>query len=112
MSNPFGTAAMSAGYATSRPPLHPRILELVRTHLPGTGCVRRALDVGCGAGLSTGALRGLAESCIGLEPIQSMLQWTATTAPGAEFIAGSAEHIPLADACIELITAAGSLNYI
>src|SRR4051794_16003663 len=112
MSNPFGTAAMSAGYATSRPPVHRRVLDLVRMHLPRNGPVRRALDIGCGAGVSTKALADLADSCIGVEPAYQMLQWKETVAPGAAFLAGSAEAIPLADGSVDLITAAGSLNYV
>jgi ubiquinone/menaquinone biosynthesis C-methylase UbiE len=110
MTNPFGTDEMAAGYANSRPPVHPRILERVRPHLPAP--VRRALDVGCGAGLSTRALHGIAEHRIGMDPAEPMLQWTAAVAPGAKFIVGAAEALPFANGSVDLITAAGSLNYV
>jgi SAM-dependent methyltransferase len=73
--------------------------------------VPRALDVGCGAGLSTGALKAIADYCIGLDPAEAMLRWTRTTAPGADCVVARAEAIPLRSHSIDLITAAGSLNY-
>jgi SAM-dependent methyltransferase len=111
VANPFATAAMAAGYAKSRPPVHPRVIDLVRARLPRIFPVRRALDVGCGAGLSTRALYGLTGQCIGLEPAISMLSGAAEIAPGALFLGGAAEALPFQDRSIDLITAAGSLNY-
>jgi SAM-dependent methyltransferase len=109
--NPFGTDDMAAGYATSRPPVHPRVIERAYRQLGRTQPFGRALDVGCGAGVSTKALGGFARSCIGLEPAEAMLKWVATIAPSAEFVVGTAEAIPLRDRAVDLITAAGSLNY-
>lgn len=111
MENPFGTQEMATGYATSRPPVHPRVMEQVYRHLERNAPFQVALDVGCGAGVSTRALEGFARRCIGLEPVEAMLQWASTTAPFAAFVAGAAEAIPLRDRSVDLITAAGSLNY-
>jgi SAM-dependent methyltransferase len=109
MSNPFHTDDMALGYATSRPPVHARVIERVSASLNRT--FRLALDIGCGAGVSTRALAGLAADCIGLEPVEPMLKWAWKTAPFARFIVGTAEAIPLRDQSVDLITAAGSLNY-
>jgi SAM-dependent methyltransferase len=111
MANPFGTQDMAAGYATSRPAVHPRVVEQAYRQLGRTEPFQRALDIGCGAGVSTKALAGFARSCIGLEPVEAMLQWAPAIAPFAGFVAGKAEAIPLADHSVDLITAAGSLNY-
>lgn len=102
---------MAAGYATRRPPLHRLILEKVKRHLPYSGKVARALDVGCGAGLSIGALQAIADHCIGIDPAEGMLRWIDTTAPGADCVVARAEAIPLRSHSVDLITAAGSLNY-
>jgi SAM-dependent methyltransferase len=110
MTNPFGTDQMAAGYANARPPVHPRILDRARRILPSA--IARALDVGCGAGLSTRALEGVANQSIGMEPVEAMLRWTRTVAPACEFLVGAAEAIPLAARSMDLITAAGSLNYV
>jgi len=112
MTSAFGTDAIAAGYATRRPPLHPLILERVKGHLPFPGKVARALDVGCGAGLSTRALQDIADHCIGIDPAEVMLRWMRTTAPASDCLVGRAEAIPLRCHSIDLITAAGSLNYV
>src|SRR5260370_5029018 len=109
--NPFGTDDMAAGYATSRPPVHRRVIEQVHKQSGRSGPFQRALDVGCGAGVSTKALIGFAGSCIGLEPSEAMLKWASTIAPSAAFVVGSAEAIPLCSRAVDVITAAGSLNY-
>jgi SAM-dependent methyltransferase len=111
MANPFGSDDMAAGYATSRPPVHPLVIERVFQQLGRREPFQRALDVGCGAGVSTKALTGFAKHCIGLEPAEAMLKWASTMAPSAEFVAGAAEAIPLCRRVVDLVTAAGSLNY-
>lgn len=112
MANPFGSAEMAAGYATSRPPVHERVIEQVCGRLSRTGRFRLAVDVGCGAGVSTRALAGFANARVGLEPLEIMLEWADKTAPSARFIAARAEALPLRNHSADLITAAGSLNYI
>lgn len=57
-------------YAAFRPPLHTRILE--RVIHPGES-FQTGLDVGCGTGHSTLALRRHCAHVIGLDPSQAML---------------------------------------
>ena len=52
MSNPFGTDDMAAGYATSRPPVHPRVIEQV---YPATG-THRTLSARARCGLRRGCV--------------------------------------------------------
>jgi SAM-dependent methyltransferase len=111
VSNPFGSEEMAAGYATSRPPVHARVIERAARTLNRVAWARRTLDVGCGSGVSTAALREHAAACIAIDPAESMLRWGRITAPWAAFAAGAAEAIPLCNASVECITAAGSLNY-
>jgi ubiquinone/menaquinone biosynthesis C-methylase UbiE len=111
MANPFRAEDMAAGYATSRPAVHPRVMERVYRQLERSEPFSAALDIGCGAGLSTKALDGFAKKRIGLEPVEAMLRWAAKAMPSAYFAAGAAEAIPLREGCADLITAAGSLNY-
>jgi ubiquinone/menaquinone biosynthesis C-methylase UbiE len=112
MTDAFGTEAIASGYASSRPPVHPRVIEEAYKQLGWSTVAQRALDVGCGAGVSTRALEGVAKECIGIEPSEAMLKWSAVVAPGADFAAGNAEAIPLCDHSVDLLTAAGSLNYV
>lgn len=107
--NPFGDLA--AGYATDRPPMHARVVARVRDDLAARLPCGRAVDVGCGTGLSTAPLVPLAGECIGLEPVAAMLASARALAPDAHFVKGAAEQMPFAPASIELVTAAGSLNF-
>ena len=107
MAELFSSAAMALGYARSRPPLHERIVALAQ--LPRA---RAALDVGCGAGLSTRALRTVADLRIGVEPFAAMVSAGPLVEPGACFVQSRAEALPFSTNSFNLISAAGSLNYI
>lgn len=107
--NPFDNERMAAGYARSRPAVHPHVIERIARRLgvqPAT-----ALDLGCGTGLSTAPLATLSRRVIGIEPSASMLRWAPHTAPRAMFAAGSGESMPVRAWSIDLVTAAGSLNW-
>jgi SAM-dependent methyltransferase len=54
----------------------------------------------------------MADQRIGMEPAEPMLQWTAAVAPESEFVVGAAEAMPFSKGSIDLMTAAGSLNYV
>jgi SAM-dependent methyltransferase len=107
MASVYDSERLAAGYAFDRPPIHEQILWSARLDQQAD----RALDVGCGAGLSTAALAPLAQRVIGLEPISAMLAHRRAVAPHARFVIGRAERLPFASGSFELVTAAGSLNY-
>ena len=102
---------MGAGYANARPHVHPRVIERVIKHLGSSKKFACVLDVGCGAGLSARPLVPAAELCIAFDPAEAMVKWGATVAPGAVFMAARAEALPVRSGVIDLMTAAGSLNY-
>lgn len=102
---------MAAGYAKARPPVHSRVIALVRDDLRVTKLLDHGLDVGCGAGLSTRALQLIARECVGIDPSEAMIQLCPKVAPGASFQVGQAESLPVAAGSVDIITAAGSLNY-
>ena len=91
MPNIFASAAKAEGYAKSRPPLHARIVEQIGVR------AQSALDVGCGAGLSTAPLLKLAERVVGVDPVPEMVKWGGRVARGAAFLAGRAEALPFRD---------------
>jgi len=109
--HPFGSGEMASGYATARPAVHPRVVEQVVAQLGRREPFSRALDVGCGAGLSTRALGPFARQCIGVDPAEAMVKWASATTLSAQFAVGAAEAIPLCGGSVDLVTAAGSLNY-
>jgi SAM-dependent methyltransferase len=107
MTSVYDSQRLAAAYAHDRPPIHGQILR--SAHLERQA--ELALDVGCGAGLSTAALAPFARQVIGLEPIPTMLAHRRTVAPQAGFVIGQAERLPFAARSFDLVTAAGSLNY-
>ena len=107
MASVYDSERLATAYACDRPPVHEHILRSARLARRAD----RALDVGCGAGLSTAALAPLARRVIGLEPIPAMLAHRRTVAPLASFVIGQAERLPFAAGSFDLVTAAGSLNY-
>ncbi len=109
--NPFATSSLAAGYATSRPPVHPLVIGKAAHRLGLTERVECAIDVGCGSGLSTRPLVALARKVVGLEPAESMLHWAAGVCPQASFVVGRAEQLPFRAHSADLMAAAGSLNY-
>ncbi len=108
MQDIFNSDFLGEGYAQWRPAVHPHVIELIARRI---GRVERALDIGCGTGLSTRALMPITEEPIGMEPYLNMLRWSRTIAPNAAFFAGNAEAIPLRSRSMPLLTAAGSLNW-
>jgi len=111
MGNLFDSASMAAGYAQARPPLHPRIIERIRAYLGLESPVSLALDIGCGAGLSTAPLKQLADFSVGLEPSKAMLFSNRLDRLSTCFVAGRAELLPFRSNSVDLATAAGSLNW-
>jgi SAM-dependent methyltransferase len=65
--------------------------------------VARALDVGCGTGLSTRPLRRLARTVVGLDPAAAMLR-EAKRARRASYVQGRAEQLPVTDASFDVVT--------
>jgi SAM-dependent methyltransferase len=107
MPSVYDSERLAAAYAFDRPSVHE---EFVRS----AGLSRqadRALDVGCGAGLSTAALMPLARHVVGVEPVPAMLAHWHTVAPRARFVIAEAERLPFAGGSFDLVAAAGSLNY-
>ena len=107
----YKSSRLAYGYAHHRPPVHPCIIARLREKLALTTKMNRALDIGCGAGLSTAALESVANEVIGIEPIVEMLAHRDAVTTSAQFIVAKAEHLPFADHSFELMTAAGALNY-
>ena len=107
MTSVYDSERLAAAYAFDRPAVHGHILRSARL----SRAADRALDVGCGAGLSTAALAPLARQVIGLEPVSVMLVHRQAVAPHARFVVGQAERLPFAARSFDLVAAAGSLNY-
>jgi SAM-dependent methyltransferase len=112
MSDLFGSPEMAAGYARSRPAVHPHVIEMARARLGQGSPAGLALDVGCGAGVSTVPLSKLTRFSVGIEPAHAMVSGTPLRSDQRAFVVGRAEALPVRAHSVDLLTAAGSLNYV
>lgn len=108
----FGTDEAARGYASARPAVHPLVVRLASSRFGLPERVEVALDVGCGAGLSTRPLVERAGRCVAVDPVPAMVQRVADMTAGALGVVGRAEALPVAAASVDLVTAAGSLDFV
>lgn len=107
----YDSERLARCYAQTRPPVHQAICARLFDAWPAALPLRAALDVGCGAGVSTAALVGRVAQVTGIDPFAPMLAQAQRRLPGARFVQATAEALPLPAASVDLVTAAGSLNY-
>jgi len=107
----YRSSRLARRYAFNRPDVHSAIWSRVRPSLACELPVAAALDIGCGAGLSTVALMRFARQAIGVDPAAEMIEEAQAMPTMATFLQGNAHALPFDDEVFELVTAAGSLNY-
>ncbi len=109
----FTFQRVAEGYATHRPYYHALVMDKVRQQLGIKGKYDRALDVGCGTGLSTIALKELVNHITGIDGSKEMI--AVANKERDEFITyrhASAEKLPFADQSFNMITVCGAINWI
>ena len=102
---------VAAGYASARPYLHPRVFAQAGEMIGGGPPRRRALDVGCGTGLSSVALLDLAAEVVGIDVARDMLR-RAIHADAVSYVASGAEALPFRAGSFDLVVACGSMDWI
>ena len=102
---------VAGGYASARPYLHPEVFAGVREVVRPAGPFRRALDVGCGTGLSSLALLDLAEEVVGIDAALDMLRH-ARRADRLRYVASGAEALPFREGRFDLVVACGSMDWV
>lgn len=108
--NPFDTPIAARRFGEGRPYFHPRVMEQVRRKLGLSGKLARALDVGCGTGLSSRALLSLAEKVDAVDPSAAMLA-AARRDPGIAYLRATGEALPFPDALFSLATVSQALHW-
>jgi ubiquinone/menaquinone biosynthesis C-methylase UbiE len=106
--NPFVGAAVAARYARARPPLHERVVALLRERLPPP---RLALDLACGTGLSTRPLSSFAASVVGVDVSEDMLGWARGTG-NIMLVAGRIEQLPFPGGSFNFASIASAIHWI
>jgi SAM-dependent methyltransferase len=102
---------VATGYASARPYLHPEVFARVRPIVGPGRRFRRALDLGCGTGLSSLALLDLAERVVGVDASLDMLRH-ARRADGVRYVAGGAEAPAFREGSFDLVVACGSMDWV
>lgn len=108
--NPFDTKSVAERYAKGRHFFHPLVIIRIKERLGLTGKVGRALDVGCGTGLSSRALLEIAEHVDAVDVSASMLE-LAYRNPAITYRQTPAERLDYSPASFDLITMSQVLHW-
>lgn len=106
--NPFSGSTVAARYARARPALHHHVVELL---LARGYVVDRALDIGCGTGLSTRPLTAIARTVVGLDVSRDMLRLADRT-ESVSYVLSTAERLPFAERAFELVTLCSAIHWL
>jgi SAM-dependent methyltransferase len=79
------------------------VLSAMRELAPWAG--RTLVDLGCGSGYWLPGYAAEAATVIGIEPDPALVPLAAARDPRVQVLAGSAEHIPLPDASVDVVHA-------
>jgi len=109
--NFFAHKSAAERYAQHRPYFHPLVIEKIKSYLELHEPIEHALDVGCGTGQSTAALKEIARSVTGVDVSTEMLE-LAKQQPGIEFYNASAEDLSMfEDNSFSLITTSMAFHW-
>lgn len=109
--NYFAPKTAAERYAKGRPRFHSFVIERVKKFLALENPLQISLDVGCGTGLSSAALRKISERVVGVDISAEMLK-QAENARGIEYLQASAENLPFDEAKFDLITISQAIHWV
>ena len=108
----FDYRRIAEGYAKDRPFLHGQVMERLTNKMQKH--YQNGLDVGCGAGLSTKALRQVCDRVTGTDISEEMVRAASALymEPEYSFVLAGAEEIVAPPDTYDIVTAAGVINWI
>jgi ubiquinone/menaquinone biosynthesis C-methylase UbiE len=109
--NYFDPKPAAERYAKGRPYFHPQVIEIIKTYLAISKPIEHAIDVGCGTGLSTIALKDIARKIVGTD-ISSEMIALAPVDPQINYYIAPAEALPVNDNEFELMTLSSVFHWI
>ena len=108
--NPFLGPETATIYARARPDYHSAAIAAAIRCLNLRPPVTRAVDVGCGTGMSSRALAAIAGHVVGLDISRPMLR-AAEQRAGVQYVQAAAERIPLATGSADLMVTAAAFHW-
>ena len=109
--NYFTPKSAAERYAKGRPYFHPHVVSRIKAYLSLVEPFARALDVGCGTGLSTRSLKAIARHVVGIDPSAEMIA-LAPPDPQIEYVVAPAEKVPANDHDFDLLTLSSVFHWI
>ncbi|MEL6658469.1 MAG: class I SAM-dependent methyltransferase [Bacteroidota bacterium] len=108
----FISESTARRYAQGRPYFHETTIDRIREKiaLPNEEKLEQILDVACGTGLSTKALKKLGDEIVGIDNSEEMLRY-AEIIPGIRFIQTTAESLPFVAASFDMITVSSAIHW-
>lgn len=97
-------------YARGRPYFHPLVVRKITGFLGLEKPVPTALDVACGTGQSSVALKEIASRVVGADLSAEMLA-RAPRVEGVEYVEAAAEDLPFADESFDLATVSSAFHW-
>lgn len=110
----FDSKRIAIGYAKDRPWLHPYVIQRIQTDCDMNTHFTNGLDVGCGAGLSTKALRFVCDKVTGTDISEEMIRACRCMYDSSDysFYVAKAEETLIPDRLYDIVTAAGVINWV
>jgi SAM-dependent methyltransferase len=109
--NFFSSKSAAERYTEGRPRFHPLVVEKIRAFLSTGLPVKRAIDVGCGTGLSTVALKEIAEEIVGVDMSLEMVA-LAERDERIEYLVTDAVRLPFAADQFDLMTLSSAFHWL
>ncbi|MBW4508194.1 MAG: class I SAM-dependent methyltransferase [Scytonematopsis contorta HA4267-MV1] len=103
MMNYFASNSAAERYAKGRPYFHPMIVGHIKEFMKLTKPLSSVLDVGCGTGLSTIALKEIAQNIIAVDASFEMIA-LAPKENRIKYVVAPAENLPFEENEFDLIT--------
>lgn len=113
-SKAFDHKRIAEGYAKDRPFLHENVMRKLKADLNAAHNFPNGLDVGCGAGLSTKALKMVCDQVTGIDISEEMVSAAKALYPESSytFIQCPAEEAEKVGGGFDLVSAAGVVNWV